>query len=156
MWLFVGWQSKIESLRLHVKRSHPLNFNSEQNAWGSHLPPPPSELTRRLGSPIFHFTCQNLHDEKITLFTHYLYIYLVPVFPFVMDNPTGLFLVMAATGFGVGANMGLFSLIIIDVMGLDNLAPVMGSSTMVIGIGFLCLGPFVGNIAWRFSVLFSC
>lgn len=61
-----------------------------------------------------------------------------------MEDVKWLQATMALTGVGVGATMGLHNLIIIEVMGLKNLALVLGTTTMMAACGVLCIGPFVG------------
>lgn len=61
---------------------------------------------------------------------------------------------MAAYGFGVGANMGIYNIVIIDVMGVENLAPVFGTTCFFVAIGFLCIGPFIGIL--KISITDTC
>ncbi|XP_071524181.1 monocarboxylate transporter 12-B-like [Panulirus ornatus] len=67
------------------------------------------------------------------------------IFPFLTDL-TNLLATMALFGCGVGTAMGLYNLVMIDVMGLENLAPVLGSSWLTVGIGFILLGPLIGFV----------
>ncbi|KAG7168114.1 monocarboxylate transporter 12-B-like [Homarus americanus] len=67
------------------------------------------------------------------------------VFPFLTELPW-LMAAMALFGCGVGANMGLYTLVMIDVMGLDNLPPVFGASCFMVAMGFIILGPIIGII----------
>ncbi|XP_042222005.1 monocarboxylate transporter 9-like isoform X2 [Homarus americanus] len=67
------------------------------------------------------------------------------VFPLVKELQW-LMVVMAAWGSGVGTTMGLFNLIMVKIMGLENLPPVFGASCLIIGIGFLSLGQLIGVI----------
>ncbi|XP_045126545.1 uncharacterized protein LOC123513450 [Portunus trituberculatus] len=53
---------------------------------------------------------------------------------------------MATYGVGVGACMGIYNIVIIDVMGEELLAPVFGTSSFCTAIGFICLGPLIGFI----------
>uniref|UniRef100_A0A0P4W7D1 Major facilitator superfamily (MFS) profile domain-containing protein n=1 Tax=Scylla olivacea TaxID=85551 RepID=A0A0P4W7D1_SCYOL len=53
---------------------------------------------------------------------------------------------MATYGVGVGACMGIYNIVIIDVMGVDLLATVFGASSFCTAIGFICIGPLIGLI----------
>ncbi|KAK8753969.1 hypothetical protein OTU49_005114 [Cherax quadricarinatus] len=55
-------------------------------------------------------------------------------------------LTMAGFGCGIGATMGLYTITMIDVMGLDSLAPVFGATSFAVAFGFLCFGPMIGFI----------
>lgn len=52
--------------------------------------------------------------------------------------------VMAFYGFSIGCNMGLYNIVIMEVMGVEHLAPVFGTTCLFVAIGFLCTGPFIG------------
>ncbi|XP_071524183.1 monocarboxylate transporter 12-B-like isoform X1 [Panulirus ornatus] len=67
------------------------------------------------------------------------------IFPFLSDL-THLLVTMALFGCGVGATMGLYNLVMIDVMGLENLAPVFGACCFMVAVGFICLGPLIGFV----------
>nr|XP_045608472.1 monocarboxylate transporter 9-like isoform X2 [Procambarus clarkii] len=57
-----------------------------------------------------------------------------------------LMVTMAVWGCGVGTTMGLYNLVMVTIMGLDNLAPVFGASCLAVGVGFLFLGPLIGVV----------
>ncbi|XP_068236336.1 monocarboxylate transporter 9-like isoform X2 [Palaemon carinicauda] len=69
----------------------------------------------------------------------------VVVFPFLTDLPWML-AIMGVWGTGVGMNMGLYNLVMISVMGLENLAPVFGASCFMVAVGFMTFGPIIGVI----------
>lgn len=54
---------------------------------------------------------------------------------------------MAGVGLGVGANISLSTLIIVEVMGADYLAPVYGVACSLVAVGFVSMGPVVGNVS---------
>lgn len=53
---------------------------------------------------------------------------------------------MAVHGVGLGANMGTYTLMMIDVMGLPSLAPLLGTCAFFNGIGLFVVGPLIGLI----------
>lgn len=57
-----------------------------------------------------------------------------------------MMVVMGLWGCGVGASMGVYNLVMIAVMGLDNLAPVFGASCFMVAIGFITFGPLIGVV----------
>lgn len=57
-----------------------------------------------------------------------------------------MMVVMGLWGCGVGANMGVYNLVMIAVMGLENLAPVFGASCFMVAIGFITFGPLIGVV----------
>lgn len=52
---------------------------------------------------------------------------------------------MGMLGLGIGSSMSLNTLIIINIMGLENLPPVFGASSLTVGVGFIALGPVIGE-----------
>nr|XP_045592716.1 monocarboxylate transporter 4-like [Procambarus clarkii] len=54
--------------------------------------------------------------------------------------------IMGVWGCGVGGYMGLFNLIIVHYMGLDKLASTMGTTLLLVGCGFITIGPCIGVI----------
>ncbi|KAG0728620.1 Monocarboxylate transporter 9 [Chionoecetes opilio] len=64
----------------------------------------------------------------------------------VFSTPNTLLAVMAVYGVGVGASMGIYNLVIIDVMGVERLAEVFGASSCCVAVGFICIGPLIGFI----------
>lgn len=67
------------------------------------------------------------------------------VFPLLTDL-RWMMAVMGAWGCGVGANMGLYNLVMIKVMGIDRLPAVFGSSCFMVAIGFILFGPLIGVV----------
>ncbi|KAK4310756.1 hypothetical protein Pmani_017695, partial [Petrolisthes manimaculis] len=67
------------------------------------------------------------------------------VFPFV-QSPEWLIVTMVLFGCGVGSSMGLHNLVMIDVMGIERLESVYGSTSLSIGIGFIFVGPIIGFV----------
>lgn len=58
---------------------------------------------------------------------------------------TWLTVVMGVWGFGVGSYMGIYNLIMVHYMGLDKLTPTIGATFMLVGIGFVTIGPAIGE-----------
>ncbi|XP_064115318.1 monocarboxylate transporter 9-like [Macrobrachium nipponense] len=54
--------------------------------------------------------------------------------------------VMGIFGCALGANMALYNLVMIEYMGVENLAPVFGASGLMVGIGFLFFGTISGFV----------
>lgn len=71
---------------------------------------------------------------------------LLPAFTF-LSSAEELMAVMALFGFGIGCNMGLYNIVIMEVMGVERLAPVFGTTCFFVAVGFLCTGPFIGRHA---------
>ncbi|XP_066940755.1 monocarboxylate transporter 12-B-like [Macrobrachium rosenbergii] len=69
----------------------------------------------------------------------------IVAFPFLTDLPWML-AVIGVWGTGVGMNMGLYNLVMISVMGVENLAPVFGATCFMVAVGFITLGPIIGVI----------
>ncbi|XP_047488037.1 monocarboxylate transporter 14-like [Penaeus chinensis] len=67
------------------------------------------------------------------------------VFPLLTDL-RWMMVVMGAWGCGVGANMGLYNLVMIKVMGIDRLPSVFGSCCFLVAIGFILFGPLIGVV----------
>ncbi|XP_063613625.1 monocarboxylate transporter 14-like [Penaeus indicus] len=67
------------------------------------------------------------------------------VFPLLSDL-RWMMVVMGAWGCGVGANMGLYNLVMIKVMGIDRLPSVFGSCCFMVAIGFILFGPLIGVV----------
>lgn len=61
-----------------------------------------------------------------------------------LSSAEELMAVMALFGFGVGCNMGLYNIVIMEVMGVERLAPVFGTTCLFVAVGFICIGPFIG------------
>lgn len=53
---------------------------------------------------------------------------------------------MAVYGIGMGANLGFYNIVIIDVMGVEYLGPVFGTTCFSAAILFLCFGPMIGRV----------
>lgn len=105
-----------------------------------------------------HFSVR-AHDFSWFTFIHLLFYILISsnhhcnirtsfhfssVFPF-LTNLAGVLMIMAAFGIGVGVNMGLYNLVIIDVMGLDNLAPVFAVGCLMMAFSLIGIGPLLGR-----------
>ena len=56
-------------------------------------------------------------------------------------------------GLGVGMNMGLYSLVVIQYMGLDLFPKVYGATCFIIAFVFISMGPFIGM---SFFFLYFC
>ncbi|XP_064095755.1 monocarboxylate transporter 9-like [Macrobrachium nipponense] len=69
----------------------------------------------------------------------------IVVFPFLTDLPWML-AIIGVWGTGVGMNMGLYNLVMISVMGVENLAPVFGAACFMVAVGFITFGPIIGVI----------
>ncbi|XP_068236069.1 monocarboxylate transporter 5-like [Palaemon carinicauda] len=54
--------------------------------------------------------------------------------------------IMGIFGCALGANMALYNLVMIEYMGVENLAPVFGASGLMVGVGFLFFGIISGLI----------
>ncbi|KAK7066379.1 hypothetical protein SK128_028050 [Halocaridina rubra] len=67
------------------------------------------------------------------------------VFPFLTDQ-RWIMVVMGIWGCGVGTTMGVYNIVMITVMGLDNLAPVFGASCFMVAVGFITFGPLIGVV----------
>ncbi|XP_071523408.1 uncharacterized protein [Panulirus ornatus] len=67
------------------------------------------------------------------------------VFPFLLDL-RWILVTMGLIGCGAGTSLGLNTLAIIDVMGLDNLPPAFAVASLMSGVGFLTFGPLIGFI----------
>lgn len=67
------------------------------------------------------------------------------IFPFLVDLKF-LMVDMAVFGCGVGAAMGLYNIIMIEEVGVQNLAAVFGACCFSVAVGFICLGPMIGMI----------
>lgn len=63
-----------------------------------------------------------------------------------LPSLTWMVVAMGMLGLGIGSSMSLNTLIIINIMGLENLAPVFGASSLTVGVGFVALGPVIGSI----------
>ncbi|XP_064093696.1 monocarboxylate transporter 13-like [Macrobrachium nipponense] len=68
------------------------------------------------------------------------------VFPFVMDDLRKLMIIMGFWGWGVGASMGVYNLVIISVVGVKRLGSVFGTSSFMVALGFLVIGPVIGYV----------
>lgn len=68
------------------------------------------------------------------------------VFPFVMDDLRKLMIIMGFWGWGVGASMGVYNLVIISVVGVKKLGSVFGTSSFMVALGFLVIGPAIGYV----------
>ncbi|XP_042893262.1 monocarboxylate transporter 9-like isoform X2 [Penaeus japonicus] len=53
---------------------------------------------------------------------------------------------MGAWGAGVGAKMSLYNLVIINVVGIDRLPAMVGSTGLATAIGFIVIGPLIGVV----------
>ncbi|KAK7079037.1 hypothetical protein SK128_005858 [Halocaridina rubra] len=54
--------------------------------------------------------------------------------------------IMGLFGSALGANMALYNLVMIEYMGVENLAPVFGASGLMVGVGFLFFGTLTGLV----------
>ncbi|XP_063601677.1 monocarboxylate transporter 6-like [Penaeus indicus] len=59
---------------------------------------------------------------------------------------TWLTVIMGVWGFGVGSYMGIYNLIMVHYMGLEKLTSTIGATFMLVGIGFVTVGPAIGLI----------
>ncbi|XP_047488232.1 monocarboxylate transporter 9-like [Penaeus chinensis] len=53
---------------------------------------------------------------------------------------------MGAWGAGVGAKMSLYNLVIINVVGIDRLPAMIGSTGLTTAVGFIVIGPLIGVV----------
>ncbi|XP_068236065.1 monocarboxylate transporter 14-like [Palaemon carinicauda] len=67
------------------------------------------------------------------------------VFP-LLKEVSWLVLLMGVFGCGLAATISLLHLVMIQYMGVENLAPIFGSTCLLIGVGFPTFGPFIGFI----------
>lgn len=49
-------------------------------------------------------------------------------------------------GFGVGVNISLFTLVMARIVGVENLAALLGASSLLVAVGFITIGPFIGLV----------
>lgn len=56
---------------------------------------------------------------------------------------------MVTFGVGIGTTMGLYNLVMVRFMGLENLAPVYGASSLALAVGFITIGPLIGECPSR-------
>nr|XP_053646666.1 uncharacterized protein LOC128698475 isoform X3 [Cherax quadricarinatus] len=69
---------------------------------------------------------------------------LLSVFPLLLEfELRWLMVTMAVWGCGIGTTMGLYTLVMIKFMGLENLGAVYGASSLTVGFGFLSIGPLI-------------
>ncbi|XP_069937943.1 monocarboxylate transporter 9-like [Cherax quadricarinatus] len=69
------------------------------------------------------------------------------VFPLLLEfELRWLMVTMAVWGCGIGTTMGLYTLVMIKFMGLENLGAVYGASSLTVGFGFLSIGPLIGLV----------
>lgn len=68
----------------------------------------------------------------------------VSAFSFI-SSLTWMTVTMAVWGCGVGAFMGLYNLIMIRYMGMKKLPSMYGASSLLNGLGFITIGPLIGN-----------
>ncbi|XP_045126661.1 monocarboxylate transporter 5-like isoform X4 [Portunus trituberculatus] len=69
----------------------------------------------------------------------------IMVFPLLESVPS-MMVVMTTWGMGVGTTMSLFNLIMVKFMGLENLPPMFGGTSLILASGFLTIGPLVGLV----------
>lgn len=67
------------------------------------------------------------------------------VFP-LLESVPWLMVTMTIVGAGVGITMGLYNLVMVKFMGLDNFAPTFGAVSFTLAVSFLTIGPFVGVV----------
>lgn len=83
------------------------------------------------------------------------------VFPLLGSLPW-IMVAMVTFGLGVGTTMALYNLIMVRFMGLENLAPVFGASSIALAVGFITVGPLIGEchsrslLNFRLSVTDAC
>ncbi|XP_050718096.1 monocarboxylate transporter 9-like [Eriocheir sinensis] len=85
------------------------------------------------------------HSNNRLVYKCSFVIIAAPVLAFpLLKSVEGQMAAMMVFGIGVGANMTLFNIVIIDVMGLDHLSTVFGTACLSVAVGSICLGPFIG------------
>lgn len=52
---------------------------------------------------------------------------------------------LALAGCGSGIAIGLYNLIIVEIMGRENLASVYGVAGLLVAVGYLAAGPVIGK-----------
>lgn len=71
----------------------------------------------------------------------------IVIFAFpLLKEVTWLVFLMGVFGCGAAATISLLHLVMIQYMGVDNLAPIFGSTCLLIGFGFPTFGPLIGFI----------
>lgn len=79
-----------------------------------------------------------------------------PAFTF-LSSVEWLMVTMAVYGFGVGSNFSIFTIVIVNVMGVEYLGPVYGCACFFTGIFFISFCPFLGKLdnVWLYFILSS-
>ncbi|CAL4174948.1 unnamed protein product [Meganyctiphanes norvegica] len=67
------------------------------------------------------------------------------VFPW-MTSLWGMLAVMVPWGIGLSINLSLYNVVMVQLMGIENLSKVFGASKLISGILFIIIGPIVGMI----------
>lgn len=67
------------------------------------------------------------------------------IFTFVTDIKW-MMAIAGVWGFGVGVNISLFTLVMARIVGVENLAALLGASSLLVAFGFITLGPLIGLI----------
>lgn len=84
--------------------------------------------------------------NELVVQTSNLYIFSpLPVFTFVTDIKW-MMAVAGVWGFGVGVNISLFTLVMARIVGVENLAALLGASSLLVAFGFITLGPLIGMV----------
>lgn len=62
-----------------------------------------------------------------------------------LESLPWLMMTMAVFGLGLGSTMGLYNLIMARFMGIENLPPIFGASSLALAVGFITVGPLIGE-----------
>ncbi|KAG7168115.1 monocarboxylate transporter 12-B-like [Homarus americanus] len=89
--------------------------------------------------------CKRFNTRVCYVFGFALISFSTFIFPLLTDL-TWLLATMALLGCGIGVNMGVANLVMIDVMGRKKFPTTFGASCFTGGVGFICLGPLLGVI----------
>lgn len=120
-----------------------VGLSKDTSAWSLSVSAICNLVTRFLVSTLSDFQWFN---KRLTYMSGYLLIS-VSIIAFTFTTTSKLLLACMATyGVGVGACMGIYNIVIIDVMGVERLGAVFGTSSFCNSIGFVCIGPLIGLI----------
>lgn len=77
------------------------------------------------------------------------------VFP-LLRSVSWMMVAMATFGMGIGIPMSLYNLVMVNFMGLENLAPVFGAAGFTLAVGFTTVGPLIGKFPSESCTFIYC